>query len=331
MKALVTGASGFVGYWVARKLIENGWNVKIMVRNNVPEHCKALKAEMCYGDLQDKESLKNALDDCQYLFHLAAHYRLWEKNPQIYYDINVHGTENLLQIAYESNHIEKIIYTSSVATLKLDPQHNPVSEDSIATEKDMVGHYKRSKFLAEQSVLKMVEKGYPIIIVQPSTPIGAYDVKPTPTGKIIVDFLAGKMPAYVDTGLNLVSVEDVAIGHLLAAEKGQFGRSYILGNENLTLKQIFDLLEKVSGHKAPNIKMPYCVAYCAGFCSEIFAKLTNTVPAVPLDGVKMSRKYMFFDNTRARTELGFEPTSVELALKQAVDYFLQNKNQFHLI
>ncbi|HNZ66382.1 MAG TPA: NAD-dependent epimerase/dehydratase family protein [Planctomycetota bacterium] len=323
MKALVTGATGFIGYWVARKLIEAGWDVKIMVRNHVPEHTKQLSAEMCQGDLLDIDSLKNAVSGCTHVFHLAAHYRLWERDPQIYYDINVKGTENLLHVAMDQN-VEKIIYTSSVSTLKLDPSRKPVNEENIATADDMIGHYKRSKIYAEQSVLKMVEQGSPIIIVSPSTPVGPFDVKPTPTGKIIVNFLKGKMPAYVDTGLNLVAVEDVAIGHILAAEKGQVGRSYILGHENLTLKQIFDILAKISGRKAPNIRMPLWVAFAAAYCSETTAKLLHKEPSIPLDGVKMSTKYMFFDSTRAKTELGFQPTDIEAALQRAVSWFQEN-------
>ncbi|HON44541.1 MAG: NAD-dependent epimerase/dehydratase family protein [Planctomycetes bacterium] len=323
MKALVTGATGFIGYWVARKLIEAGWDVKIMVRNHVPEHTKQLSAEMCQGDLLDIDSLKNAVSGCTHVFHLAAHYRLWERDPQIYYDINVKGTENLLHVAMDQN-VEKIIYTSSVSTLKLDPSRKPVNEENIATADDIIGHYKRSKIYAEQSVLKMVEQGSPIIIVSPSTPVGPFDVKPTPTGKIIVNFLKGKMPAYVDTGLNLVAVEDVAIGHILAAEKGQVGRSYILGHENLTLKQIFDILAKISGRKAPNIRMPLWVAFAAAYCSEATAKLLHKEPSIPLDGVKMSTKYMFFDSTRAKTELGFQPTDIEAALQRAVSWFQEN-------
>lgn len=324
MKTLVTGANGFVGYWVARKLCEAGFSVRAMIRGKPTHHLQSLSGiEIVLGDLLDRDSMQKALVSCDYLFHVAAHYSLWEKNPQIFYDINVSGSRTLFTLAKEVG-VKKIVYTSSVATLKLSFDGTPVDETSVAEIGDIVSDYKRSKYLAEEVALELAGEGLPIIIVNPSAPIGGYDVKPTPTGKIITDFLNGKMPAYLDTGLNLVSVEDVAIGHLLALEKGEFGQRYILGNENLRLIEIFQLLEKISGVKAPTIRLPYSLAYLAGVVSESIARMTNRPPSVPLDGVRMAKKKMFFSAEKAKQKLGFSPTSIELALGQAVEWFRQN-------
>ena len=322
MKALVTGANGFVGYWVAKELVNAGFEVRALVRSEPTAHLKQLEMEIVQGDLCDGSSLAIALKGCDYLFHVAAHYTLWERDPKLFYEVNVEGTKRLFSLAQKQN-IQKIVYTSSVAAIKLSLDGTPVDETSEARLSDIVGHYKKSKFLAEQAVLEMAQHGLPVIIVNPSTPVGAYDIKPTPTGKIIVDFLKGKMPAYVDTGLNLVAVEDVAKGHLLAAEKGEFGKRYILGNKNLELIEIFRILEKISGVKAPKIKMPYWIAYSAGAVSEIWAKLSDTAPAIPLDGVRMSRKRMFFESSRAKM-INFQPGSVEDALERAVHWFQEN-------
>lgn len=324
MKTLVTGGSGFVGYWVARKLHEAGCQVKAMVRGNPPAHLAQLPIEFCQGDLRNRESLQQALQDCDRLFHVAAHYSLWEKNPQIFYDINVEGTRNLLELALQAG-ISKVVYTSSVATLKVNSDGSLSNENSKASIDDIIGHYKRSKYLAEHVAMEFVADGLPIVIVNPSAPIGPCDVKPTPTGKIIVDFLKGKMPAYLDTGLNLVAVEDVASGHLLAAEKGKIGQRYILGNQNLLLVEILQMLAKITGRKAPRIQMPYWVAYTAGMVSETLARCTGKPPAVPLDGVRMAKKKMFFDASYAQKELGFSPTPVEQALERAVAWFQEHR------
>jgi dihydroflavonol-4-reductase len=324
MKALVTGATGFVGYAVAKKLLSAGYTVKLMARGEVPPHVKELKAEMCQGDLLDEKSLAVALNGCDVVFHVAAHYKLWEKDPQLFYRINVEGSKNLIRLAAERGC--RAVYTSSVAAIKpsLNPD-KPANEESSATLADMVGHYKRSKFLAEQAVMELAQRGAPVVIVNPSAPIGAYDVKPTPTGKIIVDFLKGKMFGYLHTGLNLVAVEDVAAGHLLAMQKGKPGRRYILGNENLYLKQIFDLLADISKRPSPKLRVPYALAYTAGFFSEILARLAGKEPEIPLDGVRMARKCMFFDSTRASVELGYCPTSVVEALHRAVAWFQEHR------
>lgn len=324
MKALVTGATGFVGFAVVQKLLSHGWTVKIVIRGPLPAHLQNLPIEVCQGDLCNRDSLSKALEGCQYLFHVAAHYKLWERDPQIFYRINVQGTADLLTLAAEKSYT-RIIYTSSVATIKPSRDETPVNEQSQAKLTDMIGHYKRSKYLAEQEVQRLAASGVPVVIVNPSTPIGAYDVKPTPTGKIIVDFLKGKMFGYLHTGLNLVAVEDVADGHLLAAEKGKIGERYILGNQNLYLIDIFRMLAKISGKPAPTFKVPYPVAYLAGFCSESWAYCCGKPPEIPLDGVRMARKCMFFDSSRAIRELGYQPTSVEAALERAVKWFCEHR------
>lgn len=320
MKALVTGASGFVGYAVAKSLIRSEIPVKLLLRSKPTEYISKLNAEITNGDLLDSNSLKKALTGCKYLFHVAAHYTLWEKDPSIFYKVNVEATKNLLEIAHSCN-VEKIIYTSSVATLKLCKNRQPVDETSIASVEDMVGEYKKSKFLAEIEVNKLVKKGLPITIVSPTAPIGSHDVKPTPTGKIILDFLQRKIPAYLDTGLNFVPVEDVANGHVAALEKGKIGESYILGGKNLRLIEMLQILEKITGLRAPTVKMPYFIAYASALISQKTCTAFGKTPPIPLDGVKMAKKYMFFKSDKAKKELDYQMTSVEDALKEAVEWF----------
>lgn len=323
MKALVTGAGGFVGYSLAKELLASGFTVKAMVRGRAPRHLEGLQVEICRGDLCDKDSLMRALAGCRYLFHVAAHYSLWEKDPGIIYRANVEGTKNILTLAAE-NSLERIVYTSSVATIKPSADEKPADENTATSLTDIVGHYKRSKYLAEQEAKKIADQGAPLVIVNPSAPIGPYDAKPTPTGKIIVDFLRGKMFGYLHTGLNLVAVEDVARGHILAARHGKKGERYILGNENLYLIDIFRMLEKVSGVPAPNFKVPYVLAYGTGLMSEMWARLRGKPPAVPLDGVRMARKCMFFDSAKAMRDLGYNPSPVEGAIERAVTWFREN-------
>ncbi|BBM84046.1 hopanoid-associated sugar epimerase [Candidatus Uabimicrobium amorphum] len=323
MKALVTGASGFVGYSVAKALIAEGIPVKLLLRSEPQQHVQNLGVEICRGDLCDEESLKTALRDCRYVFHVAAHYTLWEKDPSIFYKVNVEGSKKLIELAHQAG-VEKIVYTSSVATLKLAKDRSAVNEESIADITDMVGEYKKSKFLAEIEVKKLADKGIPVTIVSPSTPIGAYDVKPTPTGKIIVDFLQRKMPAYLDTGLNFVDVADVARGHILALHKGEIGEVYILGGKNLTLIEMLQILETITSLKAPKVKMPYVVAYTAALLSQTAFSFIGKTPPIPLDGVKMARKYMFFDSNKAQQKLGYTITPIEKALEEAVEWFYDN-------
>ena len=323
MKALVTGASGFVGYAVMQRLMAAGVEVKVMLRGAVPTQLERLPIEICQGDLNDAASLKQCLQGCDHLFHVAAHYKLWEKDPTIFYRINVDGTRRLITLAAEQSC--KIVYTSSVATIKPTGTDQPADETTPTRLDELVGHYKRSKYLAEQAVMELAANGAQVVIVNPSAPIGPFDVKPTPTGKIVLDFLKGKMFGYVHTGLNVVAVEDVAHGHLLALQKGQIGRRYILGNENLYLHDIFRILEKISGIKAPRLKVPHWVAYTAGMVSELGAKLSGKPPEIPLDGVRMARKCMFFDSSRAMNELGYQPTPVTDAFQRAVIWFKEHR------
>jgi dihydroflavonol-4-reductase len=322
MKTLVTGGTGFVGANVVRALLRQGTEVRALVRpRSDTRNLDSLDVELVAGDLRDRGSLETALDGCDTLYHVAAMYALWAANPQEIYDSNVTGTVNLLEAAGMAG-VQKIVYTSSVATIGLPKDGTPGTEEVPLPVEDMVSHYKRSKYLAEQEVLKYAQRGLPVVIVNPSFPVGSWDVKPTPSGQIIVNFLRGKIPAYVDTGLNVVDVEDVALGHLLAAEKGRIGERYILGHANLTLPQLFQLLERVSGVKAPRLRIPYGCAYLSACVSELVARtITHKPPFVTLAGVKLSRKHMFFNASKAVRELGFPQTPAVEALSKAVQWF----------
>ena len=281
-----------------------------------------MEAEVVTGDLRDRESLDRAAAGCGAVFHVAADYRLWAKDPSELYRSNVEGTRNLLAAAREAG-VEKVVYTSTVGCIGI-PQDRPGSEDVEVHLEEMTGAYKRSKFQAEQVALEFAGLGFPVVIVNPTAPIGDHDFKPTPTGKIVVDYLKGAMPAFVDTGLNLVDVEDTSEGHLLALERGRPGERYILGCENLTLEQILTRLAGISGGKAPSWRVPYAVAYMAGLASTGWANLTGLEPRAPLDAVKMARKRMFVSLDKAKRELGFNPGPVDGALKRAVDWFRAN-------
>jgi dihydroflavonol-4-reductase len=283
---------------------------------------RELDVEVVIGDLRDRESLDRALAGCGAVFHVAADYRLWAKDPSELFRSNVEGTRNLLAAAREAG-VEKVIYTSTVGCIGI-PEDRPGSEDVEVHLEDMTGAYKRSKFQAEQVALEFAGSGFPVVIVNPTAPIGDHDFKPTPTGQIVLDFLKGAMPAFVDTGLNLVDVEDASEGHLLALERGRIGERYILGCENLTLEQILTRLAAISGGKAPRWRIPYAVAYMAGLGSTGWANLTGHEPRAPLDAVKMARKKMFVSLDKAKRELGFNPGPVDGALKRAVDWFRAN-------
>jgi dihydroflavonol-4-reductase len=274
------------------------------------------------GDLRDPESLARAAEGCQYVFHVAADYRLWARDPQELYRSNVDGTHNLLEAAGRAG-AERIVYTSTVGCIGM-PQDRNGDEDTPVTIYDMVGHYKRSKWLAEQVALEKARDGARIVIVNPTAPIGDHDWKPTPTGKIILDFLRDKLPAFVDTGLNLVDVRDTAVGHLQAAERGRTGERYILGCENLTLQEILVRLGEIAGKPAPKLKVPYAVAYAAGTVSTAWAGITGRTPLAPLEGVKMARKKMFVTHEKAARELGYSPGPVDIALRRAVEWFRAN-------
>lgn len=281
-----------------------------------------MEVEVVTGDLRDRESLARAVTGCGAVFHVAADYRLWAKDPSELYRSNVEGTRNLLAAAREAG-VEKVVYTSTVGCIGI-PRDRPGSEDVEVHLEEMTGAYKRSKFQAEQVALEFAGSGFPVVIVNPTAPIGDHDFKPTPTGKIVVDYLKGAMPAFVDTGLNLVDVEDTSEGHLLALERGRPGERYILGCENLTLEQILTRLAGISGGKAPSWRIPYAVAYMAGLASTSWANLTGMEPRAPLDAVKMARKKMFVSPDKAKRELGFNPGPVDGALQRAVDWFRAN-------
>jgi len=317
---LVTGASGFIGWHVARLLIEKGHRVRALVRSG--SKVRELDVETITGDLRDRESLARAAAGCGLVFHVAADYRLWAKRPEELFASNVGGTENLLEAARAAG-VERVVYTSTVGCIGMPPA-DIGNEETPVTAADMTGPYKHSKWDAEQKALEFARAGFPVIIVNPTAPIGDHDVRPTPTGRIVLDFIAGRMPAYLDTGLNLVDVRDTAAGHLLAAERGQPGERYILGSENLTLRQIFAKLEKISGLKAPRLRIPYGVAYAAGVASTAWAEVTGREPRAPLDAVRMAHKKMFVSHAKAERELGFAPGPVEEPLARAVRWFRDN-------
>jgi len=318
---LVTGASGFVGFHVARALVERGFPVRALVRP--ASRLKDLDIEVSVGDLRDPGSLVRAVEGCGVVFHVAADYRLWARNPQELLDSNVSGTRNILEASRRAG-VERVVYTSTVGCISFPPG-DLGSEDTPVALAEMTGIYKRSKFMAEQVALEYAASGFPVVIVNPTAPVGDHDSKPTPTGKIIVDFLRGDLPAFIDTGLNLVDVRDVALGHLQALERGRPGERYILGCENLTLAQILDRLAKVSGLKAPAYRLPYGVAWVAGVISTGWARLTGQEPRAPLDAVRMARKKMWVSQEKAVRELGFSPGPVDEALRRAVEWFRMNQ------
>jgi dihydroflavonol-4-reductase len=315
--SLVTGASGFLGWHVARVLLEQGHRVRALVRPG--SRVEGLDVETVSGDLRDAGSLDRAAAGCGLVFHVAADYRLWAKDPGDLYRSNVEGTRNLLNAAQRAG-VERVVYTSTVGCIGV-PHDGIGDENSPVSLEDMAGDYKRSKFMAEQVALEFARGGFPVVIVNPTAPIGDHDVKPTPTGKIVLDFLNGDMPAFIDTGLNVVDVRDTAKGHLLACEKGCVGERYILGSENLTLAQILQKLAGITGRKAPTTKLPYAVAYCAGACSTAWAGVTGRPPRVPLDAVRMARKKMWVTHQKAARELGFRPGPAEQALARAANWF----------
>jgi dihydroflavonol-4-reductase len=317
---LVTGATGFLGWHVARLLSEQGNTVRALCRPS--SQIRELSVEGVPGDLRDPESLERAVSGCGVVFHVAADYRLWSKNPADLYQSNVEGTRHLLQAAARAG-VDRIVYTSTVGCIGMPKDHEG-DENTPVGIADMAGHYKRSKWLAEQIALEAARSGLPVVIVNPTAPVGDHDWKPTPTGKIILDFLRDRLPAFVDTGLNLVDVSDTARGHLLAAEYGKSGERYILGSENLTLQQILARLASITGKKAPQTKVPYAAAYMTGLVTTAWANLTGKEPIAPIEGVKMARKKMFVTHAKAKRELGFSPGTADQALRRAVDWFRQN-------
>ncbi len=322
---LVTGATGFVGGHVARLLADRGCPVRVLVRPSSDLRGVArLRAERVTGDLQDPASLERAVAGCDTVFHVAADYRLWTPDPSQLYRSNVDGARNLLEAARRAG-VRRVVYTSTVGCIGVKGDGTSGDEDSPVRLQDMTGHYKRSKFLAEQLALEYARAGLPVVVVNPTAPVGECDWKPTPTGRIILDFLLGRMPAYVDTGLNLVDVRDVALGHLLAAERGRSGERYILGGRNLTLREILEMLAGLSERPAPRVRIPYAAAWVFGAASTAFAHMTGREPRAPLEAVRMARKKMFVRTEKAERELGFRPGPVEEALSRAIEWFRRNQ------
>lgn len=318
---LVTGASGFVGGNVARALLSRGESVRVLLRPKADQKAlKGLRVDIAYGNLLDPDSLRLALSGCRRLFHAAAHYSLWSRDAESMYRSNVEGTKNILAEALRQN-IERVVYTSSVGVLGNRGDGTPASEETPVALSDMTGAYKCSKFLAEEQARDFFKRGLPVVIVNPSAPMGPWDVKPTPTGRIVLDFINRKLPCYLETGLNVVDVEDVAEGHLLACEKGRPGERYILGSENLLFSEIMKLLEDISGVPAPIFRVPYPLALFGAYISEGLSLLTHHPPRAPLAAVRMAKKKMFFDSSKAKRELGYSPKPARVALEKAVRWF----------
>ncbi|WP_298273466.1 hopanoid-associated sugar epimerase [Geobacter sp.] len=321
MKVFVTGATGFIGASIVRELLKEGCHVRVLARpGSDRRNLHGLDVELCEGDLCRPETLEKGLKGCETLYHAAADYRLWTRTPAAMYAANVGGTHAILETALRHG-VSRVVYTSSVGTLGNPGDGTPGTETTPVSFNDMVGHYKKSKFLAEREAEKFLARGLPLVIVNPSTPVGPLDVKPTPTGKIIVDFLNRKMPAYLDTGLNIIDVEDCARGHILAARHGRVGEKYILGHENLTLRQIFAMLGKITGLPAPKVRLPYTPILMAAYVNEALARVTGREPLIPLAGVQMAKKFMYFDSSKAVNELGLSRRPAADALRRAVEWF----------
>jgi len=325
MLAFVTGATGFVGSHVARALAEQGADLRLLVRaNSNTKNIDDLKADRVIGDLRDPASLEKGIAGCDVVFHVAADYRLWVRDPEEMYRANVEGTRALLEAA-RKNKVRRVVYTSSVATMGFTSNGQPADESSPVSLDRMIGPYKRSKFMAEQVAIEAARAGQGVVIVNPTTPVGERDIKPTPTGRIVVDFLKRKFPAYVDTGLNLVDVRECAVGHIAALEKGRSGERYILGGENLTLKQILDKLAAITGLPSPTIRVPYVMALATGVVDEIVTgRIRGREPRATIDAVRMGRKKMFVWSRKAERDLGWRCIPVDDALRRAVEWFSQN-------
>ena len=325
MTTLVTGASGFVGAAVVRALLAEGEHVRALVRASSDRtNLEGLPVEIAIGDITDRSSLDPAIHGCRFVFHVAADYRLWAPDPRPMFAANVDGSLNVVESAAE-HVIERLVYTSSVAVLGIHADRTPADETSPVSIADMIGPYKRSKYVAEEAVKRRAaELGLSLVVVNPSTPIGPGDVRPTPTGRIIVDAATGRMPAFVDTGLNLVHVDDVACGHLLALERGVAGERYILGGDDLTLERILALVAKHCGRRPPRLRLPRASVYPVAVISEIIARITGKEPRVTLDGLRMARKHMYFSSRKANRELGYRWREPEEAIVDALDWFRQN-------
>jgi dihydroflavonol-4-reductase len=322
MKVLVTGATGFIGSAVVRALLKTGVQVRVLVRpqSNL-SNIDGCAVEVINGDLLDSSSLHLALKGCQQLYHVGAHYALWAKDPSVFYTVNVEGTKRLLETAREVG-VERIVYTSTIGAIGLPEGGGLGTEETPMSLAQMAGDYKRSKYLAEQEVKKFAEAGLPVVIVNPSAPVGEFDIKPTPTGQIIVDFMKGRMPAYVETGMNLIDVDDVAVGHVRAMERGRLGHRYILGHRNLMLREFFEMLSHITGIKAPSVKLPRAVVLPLAYMNTWLADfITHQPPRIPLEGVRMAKYLMHYDCSKAIQELELPQTPIEVALEKAVKWF----------
>jgi dihydroflavonol-4-reductase len=321
MRALVSGATGFVGAAVVRALLREGWQVRALVRSGSNRgNLQHLALEIAVGDLGDQPSLDRALAGCGALFHVAADYRLGAPDPRQLYSTNVEGTRNILLAARQAD-VESTVYTSSVATVGIPSDGSPGDEQTAVSLEAMIGHYKRSKFLAEQVALEAAQAGQRVVIVNPSTPVGPGDLKPTPTGQLVLDAAAGRMPAYVDTGLNIVHVDDVAAGHLLAYHRGRSGERYILGGEDMTLKEILGCIAKLVGRNPPRVRLPYAAVLPIAYLAEAWTRVSGRRGRITLEGVRLARKRMFFSSAKAVRELGYGWRPPAEALADAVSWF----------
>ena len=325
MKVFITGATGFLGSHVARVFAEQGADLRLLVRTTSSlKNLEGLKAETVTGDLRDSASVEKAMFGCEVVLHVAADYRLWVRDAAEMYRSNVEGTRAVLEAARKHG-VRSVVYTSSVATVGFTGNGRPADEDSPVCLADMIGHYKRSKFMAEQLAVQAGGSGMRVVTVNPTTPVGEQDIKPTPSGRIVVDFLKGKFPAYVDTGLNLVDVQECARGHVTALEKGKTGERYILGGENLTLKQILDKLGAISGLPSPKVKLPYFFAYAAGWVDEtVSGRWLGREPRATVEAARMGKKKMWASSEKATRELGWKIVPAQDALRRAVEWFWAN-------
>src|SRR5437667_2577628 len=325
MLAFITGATGFLGSDVARILADQGADLRLLVRSSsILKNIQDIKADLVAGDLRDPASLEKGISGCDTVFHVAADYRLWVRDPEEMYRANVEGTRAILEAARKSK-VRRVVYTSSVATMGFTSNGQPADENSPVSLDNMIGPYKRSKFMAEQLAIEASRAGQDVVIVNPSTPVGEGDIKPTPSGRIVVDFLKKKFPAYVDTGLNLVDATECARGHIAALEKGRSGERYILGGENLTLKQILDKLGAITGLPSPTIRVPYALALATGVVDEIVTgRIRGREPRATIDAVRMGRKKMFVSSAQAERELGWKVVPVDDALRRATEWFKAN-------
>lgn len=324
MKALVTGATGFVGAAVARALLDRQWQVRALARKGSDRrNLRGLDVDVCEGDLNDVDSLQRAVEGCGGVFHVAADYRLGAPDPSQLYRANVEGTRNVLDAARRSG-VQRVVYTSSVATIGIPADGTPGDEQSPNSLENMIGHYKRSKYLAEEVAREAAAAGMPVVIVSPSTPVGPGDVKPTPTGQLVLDAAAGRMPAYVDTGLNIVHVEDVAIGHLLAYERGKAGERYILGGQDMSLREILGVIAALVGRAPPRLRLPHGVVLPLAYLAEGIARLSGRSGRITLEGARMARKRMYFSSAKAAHDLGYAARPAVQAFEDAIRWFRDN-------